>query len=337
MNEAPGTSDEIEGSERTPCPIRVLIAIVTYNSADVITQCLQGFAYAVGLTAISVEIVVVDNASADETCHLVEGFVAEHPELRVQLVRCERNRGWGAGNNAALRAATMEPAYVLLCNPDAGIDAAGLLALVRALESRATSAAIAVPYIKDGNRLHLGALPEWGIAKFVLWDVIGDRLPTARFQRRFDAQSGVFPIPHGYASGSLALVSYPALVGAGLFDERIFLFNDDIDMSRSIARLGKGLVGTADGVGFHAGGQGSRIMEVTGTPTTREALALESELIFVEKWHGRHWAKLLALYRAHVFFRVRNALLRAKGNEPVDMASHRAPAFAYLKDRKKRK
>ena len=83
----------------------VVAVIVTYNSASVIGRCL-------GAAAGCGEVVVVDNASADDTREIVSD---EFPE--VKLIRNPDNRGFAAAANQGIHA-TRCP-FVLLLNPDA--------------------------------------------------------------------------------------------------------------------------------------------------------------------------------------------------------------------------
>ena len=70
--------------------LRCSAILVTYNSAAVIGACLQALAQE------DCEIVVVDNASQDDTLRRVEEFVAWHP---ARLIANESNRGFGAAVN----------------------------------------------------------------------------------------------------------------------------------------------------------------------------------------------------------------------------------------------
>lgn len=96
----------------------VAVVIVTYNSADEIGGCLDALrrwaSKQVGNGAVA-EIVVVDNASADSTCDIVE---SRGP--LVKLIHNDTNRGFAAAVNQGVRA-TISP-LVLLLNPDAVLD-----------------------------------------------------------------------------------------------------------------------------------------------------------------------------------------------------------------------
>jgi GT2 family glycosyltransferase len=90
--------------------------VVTHNAAGWIERCLQS------LAGTGAEVIVVDNASTDGTPGVV------HEKFRDVRVIDEENRGFGAGNNAGMRAASGR--YFLLLNPDAWLTEGALDKLV---------------------------------------------------------------------------------------------------------------------------------------------------------------------------------------------------------------
>jgi GT2 family glycosyltransferase len=84
---------------------RVSIVLVTWNSARYLRRCLDGLAHQ---THRDSELIVVDNASADESLSLLP------PTARV--LRNDTNRGFSAAVNQAVAVATGE--LILLVNPD---------------------------------------------------------------------------------------------------------------------------------------------------------------------------------------------------------------------------
>ncbi len=93
---------------------RVAIVIVTYNSASEIGGCLDSLSH-----ASDTEVVVVDNASADETREIVR-------QKGVRLVASAWNLGFAGGVNRGVRETTAP--LILLLNPDAHLET-GLEAL----------------------------------------------------------------------------------------------------------------------------------------------------------------------------------------------------------------
>lgn len=87
----------------------VSVIIVNWNTRDLLRGCLSSiFA---GTTQIGVEVIVVDNASSDDSPRMV---AAEFPGVR--LIANAENRGFAAANNQGMRVARGK--YVLLLNPD---------------------------------------------------------------------------------------------------------------------------------------------------------------------------------------------------------------------------
>jgi GT2 family glycosyltransferase/SAM-dependent methyltransferase len=91
---------------------KVSILILTYNNLPVTQTCLYSL-YA-NTEYPNFEIVVVDNASSDNTAAWLSEFAQTHPNLRVLLN--DHNRGFAAGNNQAAQAATGE--YLIFLNND---------------------------------------------------------------------------------------------------------------------------------------------------------------------------------------------------------------------------
>ena len=72
------------------------VVIPTFNSAETIIRALESV---LRQTRTPTKIVVVDNASSDSTCQVVENFSTQHSELHIDLIRLEANLGPGVARN----------------------------------------------------------------------------------------------------------------------------------------------------------------------------------------------------------------------------------------------
>src|SRR5690606_16491905 len=102
----------VERADGEAAGIRLSVQIVTWNSAEVIDACLASVA-AQGRD--DVEVVVVDNASADDTAERVAAHLAAG--LRGTLIRSDENLGFCGGQNRAFASARGD--WILFLNPDA--------------------------------------------------------------------------------------------------------------------------------------------------------------------------------------------------------------------------
>jgi GT2 family glycosyltransferase len=100
----------------------VCVAIVTYNSGRYIRRCLDAVLAQEGAP---LEVVVVDNASTDNTPAILRTF-----RRRIRTIHCGRNLGFAAAQNLAIRAMATE--WVLTLNPDVLLQPGFVQALVEA-------------------------------------------------------------------------------------------------------------------------------------------------------------------------------------------------------------
>src|SRR5688572_24700131 len=102
-----------------------LVVIVNYRTGDLVVECLRCLEAEVSAVAAQVgpvQVVVVDNASGDDSPERIEQAIACNGwRTWAQLRRLPRNGGFAWGNNAAIRPAlesAQPPSFIWLLNPD---------------------------------------------------------------------------------------------------------------------------------------------------------------------------------------------------------------------------
>ena len=119
---------------------RCSVILVTYNSAACIEACVQA------LASQDCEIVVVDNASLDDTVARVRRLTQQVP---LQLLTISRNIGFAGGVNHGARAASGD--VLLLLNPDAIAEPRAIQGLRECLASSGAAAVGGVLFESDGH------------------------------------------------------------------------------------------------------------------------------------------------------------------------------------------
>ncbi len=231
------------------------------------------------------QVIVVDNASADGS----PGMVRERfPE--ADLVVLDRNVGFGAANNVGFGRATAP--FVLLLNPDTVVPAGAIEALAE--RQQATGAVAAGPRLVD-----LEGRPEVSFGPML------SPLAEARqwtWQRLARSRSG----PAAWLTARLlsterfvdwvtaacCLLDRQKAVSAGLFDERFFLYEEDVDLCVALRARGGRILYTPAAEVVHARGRASA---GAGPDATRRHYD-RSHLLFYEK-HRPGWARLLAVWQ----------------------------------------
>ena len=193
----------------------VALVVVTYNSALVVDALLDSVRAAAG--ALTVRVVVVDNASTDETREVVR--------LRGDAILVEaENRGFAAGINTGVAAAGEAAAYLAL-NPDVVLMPGSLEYLVEALGRPGVGITAPQVRTRDGA-LHHSLRREPTVRRTLGLNRFGMPAFTEYLN---DDQSYETPQAVEWALGA-ALMFSPACNNAlGGWDESFFLYSEETD------------------------------------------------------------------------------------------------------------
>jgi len=205
----------------------VSVVIVTHDSSAVVGRALASVAE-VG------EIVVVDNASADDTAAFVAGAAP-----RARILRLPTNTGFAFACNAGLGAATKP--YVLFLNPDAALEPGALAALLEAAERYPNAALIGPSILRPDG----GIEPSHDLGLFAR---------IAAGARRDTAEPPAGDLSAEFLSGAVFLGRVAALRAVGGFDPDFFLYFEDDDLCWRLRQAGWTLVRAAAARARHAGG-----------------------------------------------------------------------------------
>ncbi|WP_375287579.1 glycosyltransferase, partial [Sphingomonas sp.] len=155
---------------------------------------------------------------------------------RVSVLRPGRNLGYGAGNNRALYASAGWSRHFLILNTDLVFDGAGLDRMVAYLDAH-PDVALAAPRVvyPDGRLQTLCRLLPTPA------DLLGRQFrpgaaATERRNRRYEFRDWGYdhPAQFPFLSGCFMLARREALEAIGGFDERFFLYGEDVDLSRRL-------------------------------------------------------------------------------------------------------
>jgi GT2 family glycosyltransferase len=221
-------------------PVDLSVLVVSWNTRDLLRDCLRSTLEAA--EGLSVEIIVVDNASADDSAGMVRREFGAEP--RVSLVANPGNEGFARGNNQAYDMSRGE--MLLVLNPDIVLNRAALRGMIDHLIADPAAGIVSCNLIgTDGvpQTLHR-AFPTLPIV-FSVWTGIGrtlDRflllgLNRRRYHLKNRRRGGLAVIDQAAAACALLRRSTVEGVG-GLFDERFPLFFNDVDLSRRVWKAG---------------------------------------------------------------------------------------------------
>jgi len=210
------------------------VVIVTWNAREVIRACLDSlFCDAEGL---SLQVMVVDNASSDGTAEIVE---RAYPSVTV--VRNAENRGFAAANNQALP--LLDAPYVMLLNPDTVVRPGALRILRRYLDEHATVGAVGPKVVHPAMRLRVLSCGYQPSVRTVINQYAGlSRLfPERRAFRGVNLLMGLHddrPREVEWLSGVCLMVRQSVVASVGLLSERWFMYAEDMEWSHRMRQTG---------------------------------------------------------------------------------------------------
>lgn len=254
-------------------PPDVSVVTVSYNTKDLLAQCLQSVFEQT--PSLKLEVIVVDNASSDDSCRMVR---EEFPT--VQLIANENNEGIAKANNQGMRASSGR--YILLLNPDTIVLARSIELMVAFMDSHPEIGACGCKLFYPDGTYQCSAHPlPTALSGFYHYAFLLKRIPflahllVPDWIDRPDQTRAV-----GYCSTACLLVSRACIEDVGPMDESFFLYGDDVDWCNRMWHCGWPVFYLAEGRVIHYEG-GSQ-----GPDPMRRPRWMHGELQYMRKWHS---------------------------------------------------
>jgi GT2 family glycosyltransferase len=251
------------------------VCIINYNTCDLLRECLFSI-----MTQTADHIVVVDNASTDESVQMVK---TEFPA--ISLLALEQNVGYGAASNRGI--ARCQTEHIVLLNADTVMKPGALRALSDYLQSH-PRAAIVGPRIlnQDGTLqrssfyfptplpilLYVSGLYPW---------ISGILLLKNRILQQGSNESAV-AVP--WILGAALAFRQEQIREIGGFDERFFMYFEEVDLCYRLSSRGQQIHLVPEAEIIHVGG--------ASTSQTRSASYIQFFASLARFYH-KHYSRVM--------------------------------------------
>jgi len=219
-------------TEATPGVVHpeVSVILVTYDNETTIDACLDSLAVH---TACPYEAVVVDNSPNEATWARITALCHERPGLPIHAIRPGHNLGFAAGCNVGARHARGD--FLLFLNPDTALDT-DIAAIFRSFWRSFPRAGLLGPRICDANGRTVSTCRNLPNLWRIFLDAIGlDRLVGAYRLFHFDHAS---PRQVPQLIGACLFTSRRLFEDVRGFDERFFVYFEEVDLCKRLAESG---------------------------------------------------------------------------------------------------
>ncbi|GIP55867.1 glycosyltransferase family 2 protein [Paenibacillus vini] len=228
----------------------VSVHIVTFNSGNDIEACLEAI---FGQTYPINQIIIVDNASADDTIQRVEAIRARASiPVQISLVTNADNVGFAPAHNQAIRLSSAD--YMLILNPDVILSPTYVEYLIRIMnKDQGIGSATGMLVFQNQP----GIIDSTGLVMNRIWRAFdrGAGEPADKWKVSGD----VFGVSGAAAIYSREMIEAISIQGE-FFDEDFFAYKEDVDVAWRGRLFGYRSYYCAEAVGYHKRGwkKGSR-------------------------------------------------------------------------------
>lgn len=298
----------------TPADLSTDVVIVNWNSGAQLATCIRALERSE--EASSLNIIVVDNASADGSCVTpANGRVIENCRNTGFAVAC--NQGAAAGRAP----------YILFLNPDTEVPSGAIAAARSVLADSPATGVVGIQLRDQQGRIQRSCARQPTVATMLSHALgLSRLLPASGYIMNEWDHGADRDVDH--VIGAFYLIRRELFESLSGFDERFFLYLEDVDLSRRVLDSGF-RIRYLSGVGAtHVGGGTSAQI-----PDTRLYLSLRARLTFADKHFGRLGVLLITMVTVLIepIVRLLGAMLRSPGGGPGNVLRAYRQLFAWLR------
>jgi GT2 family glycosyltransferase len=286
----------------------VSVVIINFNGLDYIEQCIKSV---LENGYPNVEVILVDNASSDDSAELAEKMFSDSANFRI--IRNSKNIGPSAARNVGAKSAKGE--YLIFLDVDAKLEKGAITAFVNVLKSNKTVGAC-------GGKVLLMDKPELidSIGGYI--DYLGFPTNINLFHEKDEGQYDN-PIEIFLMKGTCMAVKRHVFEEVGGFDPTFFIIYEENDICWRILLRGYKVIYLPNAVIFH---KGSHTISMF-TPSWATFYGTRNSLITLIKNYS--FPNLVKYLPLHVFIRITEIIfLMLKGKR--DPAIDKVKALIYI-------
>lgn len=239
------------------------IIIVSYNTSLLLKKCLQSVTKALSFCGRTIkgEVIIIDNASSDDSVKMVK---KNFP--KVILIANKKNLGFAVANNQGIKISKGK--YLLLLNSDTEVEKDAFLKLIEVMEKNRKVGVLGTKLLNvDGSiQPSVGFSPS--LVRVFFWMTFIDDLPgIGRFLTPYHVEGKEFYKKQqnvDWVTGACFLVRREIIGVAGVLDEKIFMYGEEMEWCYRIKKAGFQILYTPVTPVVHLKGESSTKADTAG-------------------------------------------------------------------------
>ena len=199
----------------------ISIIIVTYNSLDLIKDCIDSVFRFNDLKDEDIEIIVVDNSDASLEAQQMKDFLEKNYFEKVKFIK-NQNLGYGNGNNVGIKASTGE--IICIMNPDVRLTEPLFQKTLQNFREK-NVASVGYQQINKVSDYSFFKMPEFFLPL------------TTSLCTKWNNKKRIFNQTKYYLSGAFVFFRRKHFEQIGLYDEAYFMYFEEADVAQRLNRL----------------------------------------------------------------------------------------------------
>lgn len=198
------------------------IIIVNFNTQDLIKKCLESLKL-----SFNYEIIVVDNGSTDDSIQLIKSLKLKN----LKVIANQTNLGFAKAVNQGLKKSQGE--YLLLLNSDVVVKSESIEKIINFAKKHVKTGVIGGRLLNSDGSLQGSCFYLPTLSRIIkeFW------FKGSSFLSKY-APSGKNPVEVEAVVGAVFLIPRKVLQKVGFFDERYFMYFEDLDYCRRVQKNG---------------------------------------------------------------------------------------------------
>jgi GT2 family glycosyltransferase len=242
-------------------PYELSIIVVNWNGGSLLRRCVETIVSS--QPAISYEVVIIDNASEDDSLEQLRSSELVAPlftNQQLRIVKNSENRGFGTANNQGF-ALTNSP-FVFVLNLDTEVRPGTIDTLIKTIKSDPGIGVCGPKILNPDGSLQISAFfnpPRvWHtiLSQLKLYHLLPPRLRGELLLGRHWDHDRQRPVP--MLSGAAMMARREMIDQVGGFNERFHMYSEDTEWCWRITKANWKLMFVPDAVMLHHGAQSSK-------------------------------------------------------------------------------
>ena len=214
--------------------MEISIIIVNYNTKKITEECIVSLLNNPTVNNIEYEIIVVDNKSSDGSLE----YLKNKKYSRTKIISNNRNSGFGQGNNLGIKNSKGE--YILLLNSDTIANNLNFEKMIKIFEENNDIGILSTKILNDDNSIQsLGFKYPSVLNEIKLNQLFWNYNFVKKIRFRNYKDKGLKKVD--WVSGCCMMFRKDDFENIGMFDEKIFMYAEDLDICYRMNKSGKGI------------------------------------------------------------------------------------------------